>query len=260
MVEPAVRKEIVGRLRSVEEAEDIRVIYACESGSRAWGFASADSDYDVRFIYVHQANWYLSIDDAKDVVEHTDGLLDLSGWDIRKALRLLRRSNPPLLEWLRSPIVYLEEPVIVGRIRDLASEFFSPRSCLHHYLHMAEGNYREYLRGTEVKTKKYFYVLRPILACMWIEDRNTTPPMEFERLVEAQGLDKPLASEIDCLLRGKKAGEEMDTGPRIAVINEFVEASLARFESSVKHIASAVTPDTGVLNSLFRELLASVWT
>jgi uncharacterized protein len=255
VAQPAVRDRIASALRSVEKAEEARIIYACESGSRAWGFASADSDYDVRFIYVHSPDWYLSIDDGRDVCEHVDGTLDLSGWDIRKALRLLRKSNPPLLEWLRSPVVYMEEPVTVGRIRELASAYFSPRSCLHHYLHMAEGNYREYLRGSQVRIKKYFYVLRPILACMWIEDTNTAPPMEFERLLKAQTLARPLASEISSLLQRKKSGDEMDIGPRIAAISEFIETSLARFEISAKHTAERDMPDTAVLNELFRDSL-----
>lgn len=259
MVDPAVRDTIVARLRSVEEAENVRVIYACESGSRAWGFASSDSDYDVRFIFAHTKEWYLSIDDGRDVSEHADGLLDLSGWDIRKALRLLRKSNPPLLEWLRSPIVYLEEPTTTGKIRDLASSFFSPRSCIHHYLHMAEGNYREYLRGSEVKVKKYFYVLRPILACMWIEANNAAPPMEFEELLRSQSLDAGLTAEIDRLLGRKRAGMKMDLEPRIDIVNEFIEAALGHFSSLVRNVVNQPTPDTGVLDELFRESIVNPW-
>lgn len=259
MVDPAVRNTIVARLRSVEEAESVRVIYACESGSRAWGFASSDSDYDVRFIFAHTKEWYLSIDDGSDVSEHNDGLLDISGWDIRKTLRLLRKSNPPLLEWLRSPIVYLEEPTTTGRIRGLATSFFSLRSCLHHYLHMAEGNYREYLRGSEVKVKKYFYVLRPLLACMWIEANNAAPPMEFEELLRSQTLDDRLAAEIDRLLSRKRAGTEMDIEPRIDVMNEFIEATLSHFSYLAKNAASQPTPETRVLDELFRETITSPW-
>lgn len=259
MVDPATRDRIVARLRSVEEAEDIRVIYACESGSRAWGFASSDSDYDVRFIFAHTREWYLSIDNGRDVSEHDDGLLDVSGWDLRKAFRLLRKSNPPLLEWLRSPIVYMEEPTVTARIRDMVPSFFSPRSCLHHYLHMAESNYREYLRGSVVKVKKYFYVLRPILACMWIHADNTAPPMEFEQLLRSQPLDSELAAEIDRLLARKRAGIEMDTEPRIDIINEFIEAGLSRFGRIARATANQPVPETRVLDELFRETIAHLW-
>lgn len=259
MVKPVVQDKIERALSSIEDSETIRILYACESGSRAWGFESADSDYDVRFIYMHAPEWYLSIDDGRDVSEHVDGLLDLSGWDIRKALRLLRKSNPPLLEWLRSPVVYREELSVVPEIRKLASEFFSPKACLHHYLHMAEGNFREYLRGTEVKTKKYFYVLRPVLACLWIEENGSTPPMEFEHLVRAQTLDGQLAAEIDMLLRRKKSGDEMDVGPRIEVIDDFIDASLARLQNVATDLATCQVPDTGTLDALFRDSLKAVW-
>ena len=158
-------------LAQVEAARNVRVLFACESGSRAWGFASRDSDYDVRFLYVHRRDWYLSVEDRRDVIEQpiADDL-DVSGWELRKALRLLRKSNPPLLEWLKSPVVYRHDPVFAAEFGALAAEFYSPRRCFAHYLHMAFGNWRDYLRGREeVSLKKYLYVFRPLLACRWIE-------------------------------------------------------------------------------------------
>ena len=128
-------------LADLEATRDVRVLYACESGSRAWGFASRDSDYDVRFLYVHRRDWYLSVDDRRDVIEQSIANdLDVSGWELRKALRLLRKSNPPLLEWLRSPVVYRHDPLFAAEFGALASEFYSPRRCFAHYLHMARGN------------------------------------------------------------------------------------------------------------------------
>ena len=122
-----------------------RHIMAIESGSRAWGFPSADSDYDVRFLYARPVEWYLSILEGRDVIERPiDAQLDINGWDIKKALRLFRKSNPPLAEWLGSPIVYLERQDIAERLRELAQRYYSPLACIHHYLHMAEGNYRDY--------------------------------------------------------------------------------------------------------------------
>ena len=153
-----IKQEIESKLRHLEQEEKVCIFYACESGSRAWGFPSADSDYDVRFLYIHHKNWYLSIDDKRDVIElKNSDLIDISGWDIRKALKLLRKSNPPLLEWLQSPIVYQQRLDIVEKIRKLIPEYYSSKSCLYHYLHMAEGNFREYLKGEIVWIKKYFY-------------------------------------------------------------------------------------------------------
>src|SRR6476619_733662 len=136
-----MKKEILKRLDQIERKENVRIFYACESGSRAWGFESTDSDWDVRFIYVHPRDWYLSIDveEKRDVIERTiNDELDISGWDIRKALKLLRKSNPPLLEWLTSPIVYKEIGETAKQLREAMAQFYSPISAFYHYLHMAK--------------------------------------------------------------------------------------------------------------------------
>ena len=159
MIADSIREEVQTRLREIEDEEGVKVFFACESGSRAWGFPSADSDYDVRFLYAHPRPWYLSIDleRRRDVIERpiTDAL-DISGWDLRKALQLFRKSNPPLLEWLQSPIVYREETTVASRFRDLIPVYYSSRKARYHYLHMAQGNYRGYFKGEEVWIKKYF--------------------------------------------------------------------------------------------------------
>ena len=137
-------EKIKKELSRLELQHDIKILYAVESGSRAWGFASTDSDWDVRYKYIHRLDWYLQIDDKKDNLEEIlPNEIDLAGWELKKALRLFRKSNPPMLEWLRSPIVYLQQFSIANRLRELTKEFFNPISCLHHYLHMAEGNYSE---------------------------------------------------------------------------------------------------------------------
>jgi predicted nucleotidyltransferase len=227
IADPARR--IRGELEQIEHAEDVRIVYACESGSRAWGFESQDSDYDVRFLYVHPAAWYLRVQPGRDVIERplTDNL-DLSGWDLRKTLQLLRKSNPPLLEWLQSPIVYCRIPTVVSKIREVTPEYYSPTACHYHYLHMAEGNYREYLRGQDVWIKKYFYVLRPVLACLWIERGHGIVPTEFSVLVDRVVDSADLGNAIDDLLQRKRSGEELDRAPRIPVISDFLDREIAR--------------------------------
>lgn len=224
--------EVQRRLSDIEHEEGVRILYACESGSRAWGFASKDSDFDVRFLYVHPRDWYLTIQSRRDVIERpiTDDL-DFSGWDLPKALRLFRKSNPPLLEWLGSPLVYREAGPTAARLRDLAARNFAPRACIHHYLHMARGNFREFLRGEEVRTKKYLYVLRPLLAILWLEEGRGVAPTEFGRLVDAMVPGGPLRAAIDDLLERKRAGSELSSGPRIPAISDFIEEQLARLES-----------------------------
>jgi predicted nucleotidyltransferase len=163
----ATHDRIRQRLKRIEAEHGIRLLYACESGSRAWGFPSADSDYDVRFIYVRPRNWYLCLDTERqrDVIEYPiDDLLDINGWDLKTALKLFTKSNPSLIEWLHSPIVYYQETDFLSALRGLLPRYYSTRACFHHYRQMAKGNYRQYLHGDQVRLKKYFYVLRPLLA------------------------------------------------------------------------------------------------
>ncbi|MFC5649271.1 nucleotidyltransferase domain-containing protein [Paenibacillus solisilvae] len=254
-------EQIIEQLRQIEQEEQIKIIYACESGSRAWGFPSKDSDYDVRFIYVRQADWYLSIFEKRDVIERPiSGMLDINGWDIRKALNLFRKSNPPLLEWLQSPIVYMEPYRVTEEIRRLSPLTFSPRSCMYHYLHMAKGNYRMYLQGDQVKIKKYFYVLRPVLACQWIERSGTMPPIAFETLVEALvPAGSELRAALEQLLIRKKAGDELDDEPRITLINDFLEEQIASYEQIARAMPASGEDRDQQLDALFRTALQEVW-
>lgn len=220
-----MEERIRARLRQIEAEENARVLYACESGSRAWGFPSLDSDYDVRFLYLRPKEWYLSIDleRRRGVIERCiDDCLDISGWDLRKALGLFRKSNPPLLEWLGSPIVYLEEFTIASRMRTLAPAYYSPMASTYHYLSMARGNYRDLLKGPQVSVKKYFYALRPILAVNWIERGLGVVPMEFEVLVGRLVDSAELREQIEKLVAAKREGKEMDRGPLITPMSAFI--------------------------------------
>jgi len=254
-----LKEAILNALRRIETSDQVRVLYAVESGSRAWGFASQDSDWDVRFIYIRPPAWYLSVQRRRDVLEYPlkDGL-DVSGWDLKKALGLFAKSNPPLLEWLRSPVVYWEAFSVAQTLRTLSGRFFSCRSCLHHYLHMAEGNYREYLQGDEVRVKKYFYVLRPVLACRWIAAHSTMPPMEFAALVANQ-LPADLQPVVHALLERKRSGDELASGSRIPEINEFLDAELARLRASLAASPRHPALDWEELDRVFRESLREVW-
>ncbi len=254
-------EEIQKELSRIEEVNDIKILLAVESGSRAWGFASTDSDWDVRYIYVHKLDWYLRIDQYKDSQEEIlDNDIDLAGWELRKALRLFRKSNPPMLEWLRSPIVYLEQFSTAEKLRDLSTRYFNPKSCMYHYLSMAKGNFNEFLKDRElVKIKKYFYVLRPVLACDWIVNENSFPPMEFHRLVESQVKDPKVRDAIDDLLVRKMAGEELREEPRIDVLNEMLSAKIRRFSDLVGEVDTVDKPQTQVLDELFRSTLKEVW-
>jgi predicted nucleotidyltransferase len=227
-VSQEMRATIVACLAELERRHDVTVLFACESGSRGWGFASPDSDYDVRFIYVNRLRWYLSVEPGRDVIEQPiSGELDVSGWDLRKALQLLRDSNPTLLEWLRSPIVYRQDEVFSARLRALAEEGFSPVRGYHHYVSMAKKNLREHLLGEVVRYKKYLYVLRPLLAARWIREGRGVPPMRFAELAQATLGDRSLIDEINALLEVKMRAGEAATSRRWDGIHAFIESELA---------------------------------
>ena len=227
-----MREQILEKLREIERENGVRILLAVESGSRAWGFASPDSDYDVRFIYVRDKEDYLRLEEVRDVIElPVDEVLDINGWDLQKTLRLLYRSNPTAFEWCSSPIVYLETP-FADRFRGLLNEYFSQKRSLYHYVIMAEGNFREYLKGELVKAKKYFYVLRPVLACRWILDKGTPPPMEFSALAEAE-LPEELRTDVDRLLQIKTESPETEMIPRMDALNGFLEEQILEIKERI---------------------------
>jgi predicted nucleotidyltransferase len=214
----------------------------------------------VRYIYIHRLEWYLKIDEQKDSQEEIlPNDLDLSGWELKKALRLFRKSNPPMLEWLRSPIIYREQFSTAEKLRELSERYFNPKSCMYHYLSMAKGNFKEFLQREKVRTKKYFYVLRPVLACDWIKNRNAFPPMEFEKLLDSEVTDAKIRREIDELLKRKIAGDELKEEPKIEILNDFLEEKIRFYNQFVDEIEMSAKPDTNSLDGLFKETLCEVW-
>lgn len=250
-----MRNMIIERLKEIEQRENIRILHAVESGSRAWGFASPDSDYDVRFIYVRPRDFYLKLEKTRDVLEFPiDDLLDINGWDLQKALRLLHKSNPSVFEWFKSPIVY-KQTAFSNEFIPMMENYFLKKSGLYHYLNMANGNYREYLRGEEVKAKKYFYVLRPLLACKWILRTNTPPPMLFSELKAAE-LRSDLKEPVDNLLRIKMEVPELKLIPRVDVINVYIESEIPKILEEIKNIPEEHNQGYDELNHLF---LKYIW-
>ena len=245
-----VNEIIPAKLEEIERRENVKIIHCIESGSRAWGFASPDSDYDVRFIYVRPLEYYLRLEKTRDVIEwQLDDTLDINGWDLQKALRLLHSSNPTLFEWNSSPIVYKTTPQWAA-ISAVIGRFFQQKAGLHHYLNTATGNYREYLKGDTVRLKKYFYVLRPILACRWILERQTPPPMRFTELADAC-LDEALVPAVQELLRQKMETPELGLGPRVGIINEYLERSIEEVNDAIRMLPTEEKETWEELNRLF---------
>lgn len=247
-----MRERIKQALQRIEEQENIEILYAVESGSRAWGFPSKDSDYDVRFLYRREKNWYLKLEKTADHLEFPiDEQLDICGWDLDKTLRLLQKSNPALSEWLYSPIVYQTDSTFIESLRCLSGKELDEQRLIYHYLHMAEGNYREYLKKDQVRIKKYFYVLRPVLACMWIKEYHQRPPVDFEQLLALPSLPSELLRIIDKLLIRKKRGDELDIELAIPEINIFLDEQLQFFSAYVKGLDKKPKIDSEELNAFF---------
>lgn len=218
-----MHEQIQQELEQIERENDVRVIFACESGSRAWGFPSRDSDYDVRMVYYHPLEWYLSLQTRRDVIERpiTDAL-DISGWDIRKTLALLRKSNPNILEWSRSPIVYRRAEKFAV-IESLLEDSFRPQNAMRHYLSMARNTRRSFLERPEINVKKYLYTIRPLMCAGWIAERNSQPPMLYRELMEGVLQREPdVAAEIESLVVRKQDLSESDVIGRNDILHEWI--------------------------------------
>ncbi|MEO6173782.1 MAG: nucleotidyltransferase domain-containing protein [Flavobacterium circumlabens] len=215
-----MKEKILEKLKEIEKSKNVEILLAVESGSRAWGFASPDSDYDIRFIYKHKPEYYLSIWEKPDVIEFmTEDDLDGSGWDLRKALKLLAKSNAPLVEWLFSPVVYYQNDAFVKQMQDLAVACFSPIATLHHYLGTTK-NFMEVCEMEEVKLKSYFYALRTALAGKWIIENNTFPPVDFNDLLPIA--PQNIQDKIIELQNIKANQDEKYLHPKEALITDFL--------------------------------------
>ncbi len=254
-VELAIAKAIA----EIEARHDVRVLYAAESGSRAWGFASPDSDFDVRFIYVHQRDWYVSIDEPRDVIEAMlPGDLDLSGWDLRKTLRLFLRCNSALNEWLGSPIIYAEVGDLVAQLRTLLPFAFRAPAAYHHYLGMAKGVFDAHLAGDPVRLKKVFYVLRPLLACRFIRETGSQPPTEFEQLVNTAWVSAAERAMIAQLRIAKAEASEAQRKELDPAIRAWFEQEIQSASNASETIRSAASIQTASLNELLRGVITGL--
>lgn len=250
-----MRHKIVSRLLDVEVEHDVRILFAIESGSRAWGFASLDSDYDVRFIYAHRRDWYetINIENKRDVIEYPIvDEIDINGWDVRKALKLYVNSNPAFIEWLQSPIVYMNQGCLKVAAKSVLSEIYDPCSGWHHYRHMAKANTRNYLSREEVPLKKYLYVMRALLAARYVEARQVPPPLPIFELLDVVESDD-VRKTIEDLIMQKRSVGELGTGAAIPVLNDFIEAEFCRTATFGASKPKSSKIDT--LNHIFKKVL-----
>jgi len=179
-----MREEIIEHIAQLESEQGISILLAVESGSRAWGCPSPDSDFDVRIIYKRAKDAYLKIDEPNASIDYFHGeLLDINGWDIKKTLKLIRKSNATPFEWAQSPIKYKEVNNFSKKILDLSGEYFQAKHTINHYRGIAKNTYLKKDSDNKMKLKSLFYILRPLMAAKWISLKNEIPPMDIPSLL-----------------------------------------------------------------------------
>jgi hypothetical protein len=226
-----IEEKIQNYLNQIEKEHNLKILLACETGSRAWGFPSPDSDYDIRIIYIHDLDWYLSVSEQKDTIdvmfENND--LDVSGWELRKSLRLLRKSNAPLFERIQSPIMYKVDQKFKSQIEEIAQTCYSKIATMHHYLSMAKKMLDDLDANSEYKLKRFFYALRACSCCLWIIAREEIPPIEFPTILNELDELQPYKSRINELIQIKSKASEtyLHTGEEriIELMKEIIQKS-----------------------------------
>lgn len=235
-------------LKEIEQQHGVKVLFACETGSRAWGFPSPDSDYDVRFIYMHERDWYLSLGKQKDTIEFIDGDWDISGWDLRKALLMLVKSNPPLIERFQSPVNYYDQPVFSKEFRIMIEQFYSPTAVFFHHYSLATNFWEELKSGSDHRLKDFFYLVRSLLSCYWIINDKKIVPMHIEPLLKNIGSD--IDKQLRQLIRLKATKDESYRHPNDAGMWKWITAMFEMLESKKQNLGVA-KGDTKLLNSFF---------
>lgn len=238
------------KLQEIEKEYNVTILLAVESGSRAWGFASPDSDFDVRFIYKRPKNEYLKLNTNRDVIElPVDDTWDVNGWDLDKTLKLLFKSNPTLFEWINSPLCYYKTD-FTDKIKPVLNEYFSVKNTVYHYLNTARNNMKIYLSGEKIHPKKYFYALRPVLACLWVLEHQTPPPVLFSELTKTMLPDNLLPS-LDYLLDIKMNNPEKAEIAPVRDIDEFLRQHIEEIDKAMESLQRREYKSWDLLNEFF---------
>jgi len=258
VVPPDTAARIVRELDRIEAAHEVAILFAIESGSRAWGFHSPDSDFDVRFVYAHRLDWYLSVRPGRDVIEEpiSEGL-DISGWDVRKALALACKFNPVLPEWLRSPVVYRWNAELARPLQRFVGLRPGPAAARRHYLGLARRQFLGDIEGRDaVRLKKYFYSIRPAVALRWLRLRPYDPlPMDLPTLRTGVALEPSISRAIDDLLVLKARAHELGNGPRVPVLDGFIREEIAETDHWLATQPSADNPDLVAADETLRAVV-----
>ena len=240
------------RLTEIEQKKNIKILYACETGSRAWGFPSPDSDFDIRFMYMHERDWYLSLSQRKDTIEMMDGDLDITGWDLRKSLTLLKKSNAPLIERFNSLIEYFAVPGFKEEFKKLIATYYSPIAVFFHHYSLATKFWEELKGKEELKLKSYFYLIRSLLSCNWIIKDKAVLPMHIEGLMKY--VEEEYKEKLRILIAMKATVGEKYLHKKDERLNEWI-LSLFEYIEAGKEKLPVNNTDMGLLNDFFLKML-----
>lgn len=250
-METAVVATIDARLATLRRAHGVEIPLAIESGSRAWGFPSPDSDYDCRFIFVRTADDYLSLYPKRDVIETPlEGVLDVNGWDLAKALKLLLKGNAVVVEWLTSPIIYSADQWFRDEFTALAARVANRDLVAHHYLHLGERQRHAYFAdGKQFRLKKLFYALRPAAALRWLRTHpgHAVAPMHFPTLIANCEAPSDVRALVDALIARKAVTRELGSGSLPELLADFIdcefEAAKSTFDPSAPPASAEALAD-----------------
>lgn len=253
-----MRKIILDELKNIEREERVRILYAVEGGSRAWGYHTDESDYDVRFIYIREVTAYLDLQETKEViVKSTQYPIEFSGWDLSKALKLLRKSNPSLLEWLTNENIYREHSAI-EKIRELRDMTFSPARCVKHYNSMVKNNMEKYLKEDIKDLKKWMTIIRPWLAYKWIKEYQTFPPNGTNEMVNSINVNKEIKGTISLMIRSRVNGKEVPLHI-LMYMEEYIREDVLKMDGNLECLHSNDSFQWGEINQTFLNILEDIW-
>lgn len=239
------------KLEELCRQQSVTLLYACESGSRGWQFASPDSGYEVRFIFVRSPDYYLSITEvAEDIALPVSHELDIYGWDIRKVLRLMSKSNTTPFEWLQSPIIYAQQEGFRDALWALCQHCFSPRPHIFHYLGVASSAMASFNSQEPVAIRKLFYMLRPLLAASWCFHRQSIAPMTIDGLLPISA--PVLQAEIKALLIQKKSMPDATPVTPGTAISEYISLTYESLRTQAGDTLKT-EPELAPLQHFFRD-------
>ncbi|MBR5984749.1 MAG: nucleotidyltransferase domain-containing protein [Bacteroidales bacterium] len=253
-----MQSAILAHLEDIERKYDVRVLLAVESGSRARGLYSDESDWDLRFVYVNKLDWYLNVNEGRDVIEEMyDDNIDMVGWELRKTLRLFQKSNPSLMEWLHSPVIYRADEDFLSRMRALEPLYFNPIKTMYHYESLYIKHDKRYLQDSTNPLKRFLHYLRGILSCRWLEEHKTMPPVLFSELVQSTVDEEVIRQKIDALIALKRQSKGNDNKEVDADLVDYARRLAEHFEHTIPDFRPEINHDgsSSDLDALLKEMI-----